>query len=134
MAENVPPEIPKLFTEVEKAMKEYRKWHEIQLCWFFLIFPSFMVGSKQIKLADCLKRLGRALVHKQLIEAAKVIHTTGVFRKTILGGIFVTYVERDTWIKIKGYAEEINTYFATQNIAANFLEEVYKYNCFRRGS
>ena len=73
MAENIPPEIPRLFTEVEIAMKEYRKWYEIQLCWFFLIYPSFMVGSNQIKLADCLKRLGRALVHEQLIEAAKVI-------------------------------------------------------------
>ena len=87
MVENVPPEIPKLFTELEMVMKKYRKWHDIRLCRFFLIYPSFMVGSKQKKLADCLKRLIRALVHKQLIKTAKELHLQAYIERRFLEDI-----------------------------------------------
>ena len=131
MAENVPSEIPKLFTELEMAMKKFRKWYDIQIRLFFLLYPSFMVGSKQIKVADCLERVGRAIGHEQLIEAAKTLHSTGVLKRTVFRAYFIKTTDSQAWIKIEGLAREINSNFATQNIAATFLEQVNSYNCFR---
>ena len=131
MAENVPPEIPGLFRELEIAMKKFRKWYDIQICLFFLLYPSFMVGSKQVKVADCLERVGRALGHEQLIEAAKILYTEGKRKKSILGVFFMGAADSQTWIGIERLVWEINNDFATQNIAATFLEQVNNYNCFR---
>ena len=131
MAINFPPEIPKLFTELEMAMKEFRKWYDIQICLFFFLYPSFMVGSKQIKVADCLERIGIALDHEQLIEAAKILHTEGISKRSILGVFSMGAPDSQTWIKIERLAWEINNNISTQNIAATFLEQVRSYNNFR---